>query len=136
MRDSHGLVRRTVIARRVELAFGIATAVAEIFALTIVARSGYARTNWAGWFLAPLLFYLLPGFFVCFGAYTHAVRGKSYGQIILSIVALLMCAVGCFQVFGGILSLYGLVGAVVLLSPLTAFVAFVASLVPGNGLRP
>jgi hypothetical protein len=121
------------LSKTIELAAGIATAVGQTVAVVMLGWHAFSGKYLVSSIVAGLFFFVLPGLAVFVGSYVHVIAGKTYGRRILGIGVIIVCVVGLFNLALEILYSYdhSLV-AMVVLPPLTALVACLASFISGT----
>lgn len=99
---------------RIELVSGIATGLLWLACSLALGISIGPPYEYLESFLGPFIFFGIPGLLVAIGAYAHAVRGKSWGRVILTVGCSLLILGFLVSAFGGI----GYYGRMVLLTTL------------------
>ena len=90
-------------SRRVELVSGLATGFLWL-AYSLALGRGYPNNSslYLESFLSGFIFFGLPGLLVAFGAYSHAVRGRAWGRVMLMVGCSILILVFLLFFFGGI----------------------------------
>ena len=90
-------------SKRVELISGFVTGLLWL-AHSLALCSSIGGPPYAYWesFLGGFIFLGIPGLLVAFGAYSHAVRGNAWGQMMLMVGCSILILVFLLGFFGGI----------------------------------